>query len=417
MSRKKKRHDTRATVIGPVPPRDPVLANIFGLGMVADSGVIVNDNTVYNSSAVFAAVNLLTSTLGTLSCEIIEETRQGKTVVKEKDCFSRDAKVLGHVPNPLMTAFTFFSTSEQHVLMWGNSYAEIERTNGGDMLHLWPIVPNRCRPVIKDGTRDLYYEVQINDNPSESRYIRSENMLHVPGMGYDGIKGYSVLDKAKDSIGLTLATEKHGNKSFRNSAIPSGILVSDGTLKDPQITRMRKSWNDQHQGLDNVSRIAILEAGLTYQAISMSNADAELLGTRKFQIAEIARWFNVPPHMLKDLEKATFSNITMQSEEFIIYSVMPWIIRFEQEINRKIFLPTWTTNSKKYVKFNFEVFMRPQMLERFKAYNLGIISGFLNRDECRNAEGLNNIPDGKGQEYLTPLNMQPIPDEGTKQDG
>lgn len=413
MSRKSKRvPDERALIGGYAHPRDPVIAALFGIGSITDSGVIVNENTVFNSSAVFAAVNLLSSTLGTMCCEVITETRQKDgTVTKEHDYYSREAKVLSHAPNSLMTAFTFFSTAEQHALMWGNAYAEIETTKGGDLINLWPITPDICQPVIRSGTTDLWYEVRLTTPDNQTRYIPADKMLHVPGLGYDGIKGYSVLNKAKDSIGLTLAGEKVANKTFRNSAVPAGILSTDGTLKDPQITRMRKSWEDQHQGLDNTARIAILEAGLKYQPIQMSNSDAELLSTRKFQIAEVARWFNVPPHMLKDLEKATFSNITMQSEEFIIYSVLPWIIRFEQEINRKIFMPSWTSTIKRYVKFDFDVFLRPQLLERFKAYNIAIISGFMNRDEPRLREGWNIIPDGKGKDYLIPLNMTTQPDQ------
>lgn len=399
-------HDQRnVNETGMIHPREPEAADLWGRGAISESGVPVDSDSAFNCSAVYAAVNIISGVIGTLPIKVISELRRNRKLSREIDWNSREARCLSVQPNAYRTPSTHFTTAQAHVLMQGNTYTSIERTGGGELNALWLIAPNICRPVFDRGN-DMRYEIDVANGPK--RYEKVEDMIHVPGMGYDGIQGYSVIDKARESIGLTLAAEKHGNKTFANSAVPKGVLSTQQTLNDPIIKRISRQWGKRHRGLDNVARIAILEAGLEYKDVGMTHQEIEFLQTRKFQINEIARWFNLPPHMLKDLEKSSFSNITQQSEEFIIYSILPWLVRYEQEINRKIFLPTWSANERRYCKFDFSIYLRPNMLDRFKAYQLAIMSGWMNRDEVRFLEELNEMPNGEGAIFLTPLNMGPV---------
>lgn len=230
-------------------------------------------------------------------------------------------------------------------------------------------------------------------------------MLHIPGLGFDGLVGYSPIAMAKNAIDLAIATEEYGSKFFANGAAPSGVLEHPGTIKDP--SRVRESWQHTFGGSANSNKIAVLEEGMKYTPISISPEQAQFLETRKFQINEIARIFRVPPHMVGDLEKSSFSNIEQQSLEFVKYTLDPWVIRWEQSIQRTLL----TADEKKvfFVKFNVEGLLRGDYQSRMTGYATARQNGWMSANDIRELENLDRIPaeDG-GDLYLINGNMLPL---------
>ena len=226
-----------------------------------------------------------------------------------------------------MTSFVFRETLMSHLLLWGNAYAQIIRDGRGRILALYPLLPDRMT-VDRATEGQLYYEYR-----KDTGYVilRPEDILHIPGLGFDGLVGYSPIAMAKDAIGMAIATEEYGGKFFANGASPGGVLEHPGVVKDP--ARIRESWNAVYQGSGNAHRIAVLEEGMKFQSIGIPPEQAQFLETRKFQTEEICRIFRVPPHLVANLDKATFSNIEHQSISFVVHTIRPWLVRREQGMN------------------------------------------------------------------------------------
>ena len=234
-------------------------------------------------------------------------------------------------------------------------------------------------------------------------------MLLLPGLGFDGLVGYSPIAMAKNAIGMAIACEEYGAKFFANGAAPGGVLEHPGTIKDPQ--RVRESWQSTFGGSGNANKIAVLEEGMKYTPIGISPEQAQFLETRKFQINEIARIFRVPPHMVGDLEKSSFSNIEQQSLEFVKYTLDPWVIRWEQSIQRSLLN---SEEKKKYfAKFNVEGLLRGDYQSRMNGYAIGRQNGWMSANDIRELENLDRIPaeDG-GDLYLINGNMLPLQNAG-----
>ena len=300
-----------------------------------------------------------------------------------------------------------------HLLLWGNAYAQIIRNGKGEIIALYPLMPDRMA-VDRDVNGQLYYEytTSADDAPTVKGSIvrlKPSDVLHIPGLGFDGLVGYSPIAMAKNAIGLAIATEEYGSKFFANGAQPSGVLEHPGTIKDPQ--RIRDSWMSQFGGSANSNKIAVLEEGLKYTPISISPEQAQFLETRKFQINEIARIFRVPPHMVGDLEKSSFSNIEQQSLEFVKYTLEPWLVRWEQSIQRTLF----SAEEKKtyFVRFNVEGLLRGDYASRMNGYAVGRQNGWMSANDIRELENLDRIPAEEGGDlYLINGNMLPLKDAG-----
>ena len=234
-------------------------------------------------------------------------------------------------------------------------------------------------------------------------------MLHIPGLGFDGLVGYSPIAMAKNAIGMAIACEEYGAKFFANGAAPGGVLEHPGTIKDPQ--RVRESWQSTFGGSGNANKIAVLEEGMKYTPIGISPEQAQFLETRKFQINEIARIFRVPPHMVGDLEKSSFSNIEQQSLEFVKYTLDPWVIRWEQSIQRTLL--SKDEKAAYFVKFNLEGLLRGDYQSRMNGYAIGRQNGWMSANDIRELENLDRIPaeDG-GDLYLINGNMLPLKNAG-----
>ena len=300
-----------------------------------------------------------------------------------------------------------------HLLLWGNAYAQIIRNGRGEVIALYPLMPNRMS-VDRDGDGKIYYtytRVQEDAPTMEGNIfvLSPEDVLHIPGLGFDGLVGYSPIAMAKNSIGMAIACEEYGSKFFANGAAPSGVLEHPGTIKDP--SRVRESWTQSFGGSANAHKVAVLEEGMKYTPISISPEQAQFLETRKFQINEIARIFRVPPHMVGDLEKSSFSNIEQQSLEFVKYTLEPWIIRWEQSISRSLL--SIEEKRKYFVKFNVDGLLRGDYQSRMNGYATARQNGWMSANDIRELENLDRIsPEEGGDLYLINGNMLPLKNAG-----
>jgi HK97 family phage portal protein len=313
-----------------------------------------------------------------------------------------------------MTSFVFRETLMSHLLLWGNAYAQVLRNGRGQPIALYPLLPNKME-VSRAANGDLVYtyrrdteESRINPN-SGIVTLRRDEILHIPGLGFDGLIGYSPIAMAKNAIGMSLATEEYGASFFANGANPGGVLEHPGVIKD--IQRVKDSWNSAYQGSGNAHRIAVLEEGMKFQAIGIPPEQAQFLETRKFQINEIARIFRIPPHMVGDLEKSSFSNIEQQSLEFVKYTLNPWVVRWEQSLQQSLLLPS--EKNSIFIKFNVDGLLRGDYQSRMNGYAVGRQNGWLSANDIRELEDMNRIPAEEGGDlYLVNGNMLPLSQAG-----
>jgi HK97 family phage portal protein len=239
--------------------------------------------------------------------------------------------------------------------------------------------------------------------------LRRDDVLHIPGLGFDGLIGYSPIAMAKNAIGMAIATEEYGASFFANGANPGGVLEHPGVLKDPQ--KLKDSWNEAYRGSAKAHSVAVLEESMKFHTIGIPPEQAQFLETRKFQVAEIARIFRVPPHLVGDLEKATFSNIENQSLEFVKYTLDPWIVRWEQSLKQALILPS--EKQKLFIKFNLDGLLRGDYKSRMDGYAVGRQNGWLSSNDIRELENLNRIPEEEGGDlYLINGNMTKLKDAG-----
>ena len=388
-------------------PTDSTVGSRYAFYMGgSSSGKVVTERSAMQMTAVYACVRILSEAIAGLPLHMYRYKEDGG---KEKALDHPLYLLLHDEPNPEMSSFVFRETLMTHLLLWGNAYAQIIRNGKGEVVALYPLMPNKMT-VSRDETGQLYYTYQKSQEelPKDNTYtvtLHPSDVLHIPGLGFDGLVGYSPIAMAKNAIGLAIATEEYGSKFFANGAAPSGVLEHPGTIKDPQ--RVRESWMSQFGGSANSNKIAVLEEGLKYTPISISPEQAQFLETRKFQINEIARIFRVPPHMVGDLEKSSFSNIEQQSLEFVKYTLDPWVVRWEQSIQRTLLTP----EEKKtyFVKFNVEGLLRGDYQSRMSGYATARQNGWMSANDIRELENLDRIPAEEGGDlYLVNGNMLPL---------
>ena len=229
------------------------------------------------------------------------------------------------------------------------------------------------------------------------------------GLGFDGLIGYSPIAMARNAVGMTLACEEYGASFFANGARPGGVLQHPGVLKDP--AKLRESWQAVYGGAANTGKIAVLEEGMTYQQIGIPPEEAQFLETRKFQVDEIARLYRIPPHMVGDLDKSSFSNIEQQSLEFVKYTLNPWVVRWEQALQKSLLLPE--ERKRYFIRFNVDGLLRGDYQSRMQGYAVGRQNGWLSANDIREMEDMNPIPAEEGGDtYLINGNMTKLRDAG-----
>ena len=387
----------------------------FFLGGTA-SGKYVTERSAMQMTAVYCCVRILSEAVASLPLQFYRYTDDGG---KEKAVEHPLYFLLHDEPNPEMTSFIFRETLMTHLLLWGNAYSQIIRNGKGEVVALYPLMPDRMK-VDRDDSGRLYYEYTVYDaddvggrkgTNKVGRIVRLQphDVLHIPGLGFDGLVGYSPIAMAKNAIGLAIATEEYGSKFFANGAAPSGVLEHPGTIKDP--SKVRESWQATFGGSGNANKIAVLEEGMKYTPISISPEQAQFLETRKFQIDEIARIFRVPPHMIGDLEKSSFNNIEQQSLEFVKYTLDPWVSRWEQAMVRALLTPD--EKKRYFFKFNVDGLLRGDYQSRMNGYATARQNGWMSANDIRELENLDRIPAEQGGDlYLINGNMTKLEDAG-----
>lgn len=364
--------------------------------------------------AVFGAVRILAESVASLPLPLYQRLANGG---KERATDHPLYPILHDLPNPEMTSYQFRETLMGHAALWGNAFAEIELARGGWVRGLWPLRPDLV--IVRRINRRLVYDILMPKGPNVR--LPWERVMHIPAFGTDGVVGYSPIALARQAVGLALGTEEFGARFFGNGARPGVVLEHPGQLSPEAHERLKKSIETRHQGLSNAHRLMILEEGMGLNEVGIPPEDAQFLETRKFQVAEIARLYRIPPHMLADLERATFSNIEQQSLEFVIFTLHPWLVRWEQAIGRDLL--TVIERPTYFAEHLVAGLLRGDTKSRYEAYSIGRQNGWLSANDIRKLENMN--PVAGGDSYLVPLNMQqaeadtPQPgeaDEGDDQD-
>ena len=375
------------------------------------AGMMVNERTAMQTTAVYACVRILSEAIAGLPLHVYQYRMDGS---KERFPQHPLYTLLHNEPNPEMTSFVFRETLMSHLLLWGNAYAQIIRNGRGQPVALYPLLPSKME-VSRAANGQLLYTYYRDTDESglkpKGGYVtlRRDEVLHIPGLGFDGLVGYSPIAMAKNAIGMALATEEYGARFFANGANPGGVLEHPGVIKDVQ--RVKDSWNAAYQGSGNAHRVAVLEEGMKFQAIGIPPEQAQFLETRKFQIDEIARIFRVPPHMVGDLEKSSFSNIEQQSLEFVKYTLDPWVVRWEQSLCQALLLPS--EKNDLFIRFNLDGLLRGDYASRMTGYATGRQNGWLSANDIRELEDMNRIPASEGGDlFLINGNMTKLIDAG-----
>jgi HK97 family phage portal protein len=361
------------------------------------AGIFVNERTAMQTAAVYACVRVIAEAVASLPLHVYRYEGDGTRLDPEHHLYY----LLHDAPNEEMTSFSFRETLMSHLLLYGNAYAQILRDGHGRVRGLYPLLPNKM-DVNRGDDGKLYYtywrnydETRPNEKSGGIAFTREE-ILHIPGLSFDGISGYSPIELARNAIGMAAATEEYGASFFKNGANPGAILEYPNTLDDPE--KVRIIWEALYKGGGNGNRLAVLEDGMKFKQVAISPENAQFLETRKFQINEISRIFRVPLHMIGDLDKSSFSNIEQQSMEFVKYTLDPWVVRWEQAMRQSLVLPS--ERSSTIIKFNLDGLLRGDYETRMNGYAVGIQNGFLCPNDVRKLENMNRIPAEEGGDFF-----------------
>lgn len=368
-------------------------------GNTGVSTVPVSEETALTLSAVWNAVQLISGSVASLPLMFYKRTGDGdREVMRGHPLYA----LLHDAPNADMSAMDFRQTMQQHVLNWGNAFAEITRNGAGRVAELYPIHPSRVS-LHRDGRGALYYEVTNSPEDRVTR-LRADQMLHIKGPSPDGLWGYSVIGKARESMGYTLRSEQYGSAFYANSSSPGSIVTHPGGLSTTAHARLLHDLEARHKGGPNSFRLALLEEGMKWEPWGIPPVDAQFLESRTFQVLEVCRWYNIQPHKLKEMTHATFTNIEHQALEFVQDTLLPWLVKTEQELNRKLIQPS--ERFIQYFEHNVEGLLRGDTESRYRAYATGINWGFLTPNVVARKENLPPLPeDQNGDAYLVPANM------------
>ena len=372
---------------------------VFVFGMT-NSGERVDEKSALQISTVYACVRLLAETVASLPLHLYKFTERGDG--KERATEHPLYKILYRQANPEMTSFSFREAMMMHLLLWGNAYAQIVRDGKNGILGLYPLLPENVEiDRAENGELFYTYHAYTDEVPGENNkdiIFQRDEILHIPGLGFNGLVGFSPIAMMKNALGTTLAVEKYGSAFFKNGAQPAGVLEHPGVLKDPQ--KIRDNWMNAYGGASNAHKVAVLEEGMAYKPISLPPEDSQFLSTREFGVEEICRIFRVPPHMVQDLKRATFNNIEHQSIDFVMHTIMPWLVRIEQAIIKDVLIEEEQDNY--FPKFNVDGLMRGDYKSRMDGYAVGFANGFLSPNDIRRLENMDLIPaeDGGDDYYL-----------------
>lgn len=366
-------------------------------GNQTESGENVTEYSALNYSAVYNATSLISGTVSTLPLGLKRKENRNTLTVDSNPLHS----VLHDQANPYMTAQIMREVGMGHVLLWGNSYAEIVRNRMGEVIELWPITPNRVQVKLFNG--EMVYTIKMTTG--EDVVLARDKVLHIPGMGFDGYVGYSLVSLAANAIGLGMAMETFGSRYFGNGTHPGVVVTHPGKLSPEAAKALQESLVSAYSGLGKSHRLMLLEENMKLEKLTIPPNDSQFLESRQFQVPEIARWFNLPPHKLKDLTKSSFSNIEAEQISFVTDSILPWLVRLEQNYKMQL-LNVLEKKQGLYFKHTVEGLLRGNAKDRALLYKAMWMMGSISPNEIREKEDMDPI-DG-GDEYFVPTNMQPL---------
>lgn len=373
--------------------RDSGTLFVFGR---ANSGEQVDEKSAMQIATVYACVRLLADSVAQLPLHLFRVVGEdGQEKANDHPLYN----ILYRQPNPEMTDFSFKEVLMTHLLLWGNAYVQIIRDGKNNVLGLYPLLPENVE-IDRDAKGNLYYiyHAYTDEVPGDNNkdiIFRRDEILHIPGLGFNGLVGFSPIAMMKNSLGTNIAVEKYGSSFFKNGAQPSGVLEHPGVLKDPQ--KIRDNWSSVYGGAGNAHKVAVLEENMHYKPISLPPEDSQFLSTREFGVEEICRIFRVPPHMVQDLKRATYSNIEHQSIDFVVHTLDPWLIRIEKAIIKDVLLEE--EKDEYFPKFNVDGLLRGDIESRMRAYGTGISNGFFSPNDARRKENMPLIPAEEGGDY------------------
>src|SRR5574343_408007 len=380
------------------------------LGPDTNAGARVDQQSALAIPAVWACIRIIAESIGSLPLHLY--TRQGRG--KQRAVNHPLYLLLHDRPNPEMSAMSFRETLASHVLAWGNAYAEQELDQLGRVKALWPIGPDRVEPMRDTDTREIFYKVRL-ENTGMTQDIPRDKMLHISGLSFNGLVGYSPIAKMRAAIGLALATEAFGARFFGSGTHPGLVVSHPGKLGEVAAKNLRESLATKYAGLGKAHRLLLLEEAMKVEKIGINPEEAHFLVTRRFQLSEIARIYRVPMHMLQDVEKgASYASIEQMSLDFVVHTLRPWLVRFEQGYNNQLFL-TDLERRRYFWEHLVDGLLRGDLASRYEAYTKGRNWGWLSADDVRELEDMNPLPDGQGNVYMVPLNM--IPADRLDEDG
>jgi len=374
-----------------------VLAHLGG--EQSPAGVSVTHDKAFGITAFWAGVRIISQTIAGLPLRPYERQEKGRRLADNHNLF----KLLHIRPNPYMSPYTFKEVRAAHCLTWGNSYAEIERDNAGRPIGLWPLLPDRTGAEIKDGKK--VYWTFVNGTKV---WLSADRVLHVPGLGFDGIQGYNVIKVHRDSLGLSIAANEYGATFFGNSGRPSGVLTHPGNPDVDERKEFRDEWNQMHSGLTKAQRTAVLWGGMEWKPISIPPEEAQFLQTREMQLEEVARILNINPILLQQTSKQTSwgTGVAQFLTAYAKFTITPWLEREEDAMNYDLF--SESERGKYYVKYTIEQLMRGDPKMQAEILEIKRRNAIINADEWRALDEENPLPDGLGKEYYMPLNMAPV---------
>lgn len=381
---------------------DCTLWNLYGSQSL--SGEVVTEHTALTYSAVYNAITLIAGTIGALPLHLMQRKGETKRIADDRKMY----RVLHDQYNPYMTAMAGRECLTAHVLSWGNGYAEIVRNGYGELMQLWPITPNRVTLLMRNG--ELVYRIRVDN---EDIILPREKVLHIPGLGFDGLVGYSVIAMARKSLGLAMALETFGAMYFGNGTHPGTIVSHPGKLSPQAHSNLEGSLVKEYSGLGKSHRLLLLEEGMKVEKFGVPPEDSQFLESRQFQIPEVARWFNLPPHKLKDLTRSSFSNIESEQRSFYVDSILPWLVRLEQNFNMQLLTESdreYSGRGRLYFKHNAKGILRSDTAARGDFYSKMFNIGVFSVNDIRGLEDMDPV-DG-GDIHLVPLNMTSLENAG-----
>lgn len=378
------------------------LINLLTGGTESKAGINVTEDKAIKISAVFACINIISNTIASLGCHLYVRTTNGK----QRDNNNYIYRLLRYLPNPETTSYDFWIMYIINLLLTGNGFAYIKRDGNGIIKELWNIPSQNVVVRRNEKTKELYYIVSDDKNNKETYY--EENIMHTRGLRFKKTdNSLNPIELARETLGINIALEEYAAKYFKNGANSGGIVEVDGKLSEDAFARFKDSFNEKYSGVGNSSKVLFLESGMKYTKLGNTPNDSQAIESRKFQVIEIARFFNVPPHKIMDLERATFSNIEQQNIDFAQSCIEPLCERIEQSIYKSIF--SEKEKKKYFVKFNINKLLRADINSKRNFYSAGIQNGWFSPNDVRELEDMNKIPEEQnGNIYMVNGNMIPL---------